>query len=371
MGTGHLQKLTMPKWGLSMTQGTVVDWLVESGQEIVVGTEVVEVETEKILNAVESPVEGRMLRLVAKAGDELPVGALLAVVGDDDVPDAQIDEFVEQCATILETEEDQIDEPISESVEVGGRTLQYLKRGEGGRPLVLIHGFGGDLNNWMFNFDALAASREVFVIDLPGHGGSTKDAGDGSIDSLAKTVGGFLDAVGIDQAHLAGHSLGGAIATDLALNHPSRVLSLTLIASAGLGEEINHAYIDGFVRASRRNQLKPFLQQLFADPDLVTRQLVEDILKFKRIDGVPKALTAIAQQLVAEGKQTSNYRDCLADISVPILVLWGVKDQIIPVSHAEGLPASVQTEILNDHGHMLHVEAAGEVNRLMEEFLHN
>ena len=369
MGGDHLEKLTMPKWGLSMTHGTVVGWLVDEGAQITVGTMVVEVETDKILSAVESPVTGTLLRQVVAPGAKLPVSGLLGVIGDADAPAEQVNQFVEQCSCEAVAKAPQTEDAAPQTVEVAGRTLRYLKRGDGGRPIVLIHGFGGDLNNWLFNHEALAADRDVFAVDLPGHGGSGKDVGNGSINALADAVAGFMDAVDLEQAHLVGHSLGGAVALALALEHPDRVLSLTLIASAGLGKQINGRYIDGFISATRRNQLRPHLQSLFADPALVTRQLVEDVLKMKRIDGVTQALTTIARRCFADGEQTVDFRDRLDKISVPLLVLWGAKDQIIPSAHARDLPDSIHVEIFPDHAHMLPMEAAMQINRVIDEFV--
>ena len=84
----------MPKWGLSMTEGRLLDWLVEEGAELAVGDEVAEVESEKINGAVESPAAGVLRRRVADVGDMVPVGGLLGVIAPADVPDAEIDAFV-------------------------------------------------------------------------------------------------------------------------------------------------------------------------------------------------------------------------------------------------------------------------------------
>lgn len=367
--TQQIAKLGMPKWGLSMTEGTVVQWLVEEGTELQDGDEVVEVESEKINNAVEAPRAGVLRRRVASEGDVLPVGGLLGVIADASVPDDEIDAFVEEFQATFVPEEEEAAGAEPQTVEVGGRKIQYLKLGEGeGTPLLLLHGFGGDINVWVFNQEALAkGGRTVYAIDLPGHGGSSKDVSDGDLASFAELVAGFMDEVGIEKAHHFGHSMGGAIAAFLALSHPEKVESLALIASAGLGEEINGEYIEGFIAANRRKEMKNVLSLLFADPDLVNRQLVNDVIRFKRLDGVDEALRKTADNIFPEGKQ-SDVPD-LSGVRVPMLVVWGREDRVIPVSHLQNAPENARVEVLEETGHMPQMEAAGQVNRLIGEFL--
>ncbi len=365
--TSGITKLGMPKWGLSMTEGTVVEWLVEEGTELQNGDEVIEVESEKINNAVETPGAGILRRQVAKEGDVIPVGGLLGVIADSSVPDSDIDAYVEEFQSTFVPEEEEAGGPEPETVEVNGKEIQYLKIGEGEPPLILLHGFGGDINIWVFNQENLAASRTVYALDLPGHGGSSKDVGEGDLNSFAETVAGFMDEMGIEKAHLFGHSMGGAVACSFALAHPNRVESLILAASAGLGEEINGDYIEGFIAANKRRDMKNVLQLLFADPELVTRQLVNDELRFKRMDGVDEALRAIADKLFPDGKQT-DVPD-LSGVEVPILAIWGREDQVIPASHTENLPDHARVEILDNSGHMPQMESAGKTNRLVGEFL--
>jgi pyruvate dehydrogenase E2 component (dihydrolipoamide acetyltransferase) len=345
--TSELTKFTMPKWGLTMTQGMVTKWLVEEGAEVEAGEEIVEIETEKIASAAESPVSGVVRRRVAQEGDYVPVSGLLAVIAGPDVADDTIDVFVESFLGSFVPEEEQDEGPAYQTIDVAGQSLRYLLRGEGqsGAPIVLIHGFGGDLNNWLFNHEALAADRAVYAIDLPGHGGSSKDVGDGTLASLV-----------------------AAVAVELAASRPDLCASVTLLASAGLGDEINAGYVEGFISSDRRRQLKPHLEQLFADPSLVTRQLVDDVLKFKRLDGVDGALRSVAASMVADGKQAMSVRGRLAGLETPVQVIWGTGDGIIPVSHADGLPDGVAVHRIDGVGHMAMMEAASEVNRAIASF---
>jgi pyruvate dehydrogenase E2 component (dihydrolipoamide acetyltransferase) len=354
-----IEKLGMPKWGLSMTEGRVIDWLVEEGAELAVGDEVAEVETEKINGVVEAPVAGVLRRRVASENDVIAVGGLLGVIADASVSDAEIDAFVAEFEASFVPGESGAD-ATPEPARAGD--LRYLRHGEGGEPLVLLHGFGGDLNNWLFNAPALSAERAVYALDLPGHGGSVKEARD-LVDALRE----FLDSQGLSNVHLAGHSMGGLVAGEFAAAEPDRVLSLTLIAPAGLGSEIDAAYIDGFVAATGRKDLKPVLQRLFADPSLVNRSMVDDVLKYKRLDGVQGALEALRDQLFAGGAQARALD--LEAYHGPVLVIWGADDAIIPAAHAEGAPARADVHVLDGVGHSPHMEAAGDVNRLLEGFL--
>jgi pyruvate dehydrogenase E2 component (dihydrolipoamide acetyltransferase) len=366
-----ITKLGMPKWGLSMTEGRIVEWLVDEGATVAAGEEVAEVETEKINGAVEAPAGGVLRRRVAAEGAVVPVGGLVGVIAPADVPDADVDAFVAEFQASFVPEEAAEDAaPPTETVEVGGRRLRFLRRGEGPSTVLFLHGFGGDLNNWLFNSEKLAeGQRQVLALDLPGHGESSKDVGDGDLDTLVAAVRGFLDAVGVDRAHLVGHSMGGAIALGLALTEPERVASLTLVASAGLGDDINADYIDGFVAAGRRRELKSVLELLFADPSLVTRQLVDDVLRYKRIDGVDPALRTIASAWFPSGRQATVLASRLPEVAVPVLAIFGSADQIVPTAHADAVRDHARVEVLAGQGHSPHMEGAGQFNRLLGDFL--
>jgi len=369
--TAAITAIVMPKWGLSMKEGTVNAWLVEEGAQITVGVPILEVETDKIANVVEAADAGTLRRKVAPAGETLPVKALLGVLAEPDVPEQDIDAFIAGYVAPVETESDAdtAAESAYQFIEVAGLRLRYARRGSAPPVVLFIHGFGGDLDNWLFNLDALAQSNTVLALDLPGHGQSDPRLPGAKLEDLARFVARFLDVVGVKSAHVVGHSMGGAISAQLALDAPGKVDSVSLIASAGLGPEINTGYIEGFVSAQSRRELKPMIEQLFADPGLVTRQLLDDLLKYKRLDGVTEVLTELSRAQFGGGVQSAQPGRRLGETGKRVLVVWGAEDRIIPATHASHAPTGASVKVIEGAGHMVQMEKASEVNALLKKHI--
>jgi pyruvate dehydrogenase E2 component (dihydrolipoamide acetyltransferase) len=366
--TETIRAITMPKWGLAMEEGMVTAWLVEEGKPITTGQDILEIETTKITNVYEAPQSGHLRRQVVPEGETVPVGALLGLVAEESVPDEELDTFVERFNAdfAVKAAEAEAAVPEPEKIKAGKLEINYLRMGERkGTPLILIHGFGGDLNNWLFNQSALAEGREVISLDLPGHGRSSKDLGNGDLPDLTAALGDFLKALEIDRYYLVGHSLGGAVALSYAIKNPEAVTGLTLLAPAGLGDEINGAFVEGFIAAGRRKEMRSVLETLVADPELISRDMVNDVLKYKRLDGVEQALKRLAEGHFPEGRQSRLAQEGLAQLAAPITVIWGREDRILPASHADALADKAELHILEGVGHMPHMEAAAEVNRLI------
>ena len=249
-----------------------------------------------------------------------------------------------------------------------GRPIRYRRLGSGSAtPIVMVHGFAGELLTWAANQGPLAADRPVYALDLPGHGGSSMDLGAGSVPGLAAALLGFLDAAGIARAHLVGHSLGGGVVLHAALGRPDRAASLTLIAPAGLGAQVNTGFIDRLLAADDGAAMVAALRPLYADPGLVTPVLGELVLGAMRGAGVRETLRRLADQCFVAGAQRLVLRDRLGELAVPMKVLWGMGDAILPPQHGWGLPGTVALHLFPGVGHMLPIEIPAEVNRLIRE----
>ena len=365
-----INPIRMPKWGLSMLEGTIVDWHKREGDVIAVGDELVDIETSKITNVCESPGAGVLRKIVAKPGEALPVGALIGVLAEAATDEAEITAFIEafQANFTPDSEDEGGGSGLQLStVEAGGRTLRVGRLGGGETtPVVLIHGYSGDLNNWLFNVEALSEKAPVIAIDLPGHGGSSKDVGDGSLQTLADAVWAALKALGVGEAHLVGHSLGAATAARMAADRPGGVASLTLIAPAYLpGTKASDNFLNGVIEASRARDLKPVLELLVADPALIGKDMIEDMLKFKRLDGAEEALGALRERML-DGADEKALQGDLSK-TPPALVIASKTDRIVGAPDEAALPPGYKVVWIENAGHMPHLEQAAAVNALLVE----
>jgi len=349
----------MPKWGIDMTEGTVVRWLVSKGEQVAPGMEIVEIESEKAASAVEAANHGLLRRQIAAEGQRLAVGALLGVIADNAISDADIDKF---------TSGFEMPEVIGESapspdktLEVSGQTIGYLESGEGKPAVLLVHGFGGNLKSWAPVQLALSRAFRTVSMDLPGHGGSVKAIASGEADYFVGVIAEFIRTLELAPVHLVGHSWGGDLAVLVAEDQPDLVASLTLIGAQGPGEAVDKGYVQAFIEAARRKALKAVLQQLFHDPALVTRKMVEDTLKYKRLDAVEETLRKIA----AAARQSSAGAKPVPRL---LQIIAGKSDSICPFDTDVPLPEGVEIHLLEKVGHMPQVEAPAEVVRIITDF---
>jgi pyruvate dehydrogenase E2 component (dihydrolipoamide acetyltransferase) len=185
---------------------------------------------------------------------------------------------------------------------------------------------------------------------------------------MATAVLAYLDAVGLDRVHFVGHSMGAAVCLVLADRVPQRVGSLTLIGPAGIGQKINADFIRGYIGARRREEFELLMPLLYSDPGRVTGQLLQQAVDYKRREGVVEALTKIASSRYAGTPAGRQLRDVAG--SVPTLVVWGADDAVVPPPEPGVLAREgVEFHVLPGRGHMVQVEAADEVNHLIDAFL--
>lgn len=240
-----------------------------------------------------------------------------------------------------------------------------------GCPLVLLHGFAAESNSWRPLFNALKhPGRQdfgVLAIDLPAHGKSSAEAAD-SLEQIVAAIEHTLALEGIRNCHLAGHSFGGAIALALATHaRDLRVDSLSLIAPAGLGPQSNGAFMRGITESTRRASLVAWLKQLFANPAIMDEGFIATAEQQLADPATRARLAAVAERFFPDGAQALDLRAMLADTTMPVRVIWGLADRILPASHAEGLPGRIAVHRFANVGHLPHVEALDAVAQILAD----
>lgn len=364
--------VTIPKWGLSMEEGMLLEWHVEEGDYISIADEVVDIETSKVTNTVDSAHAGILRRKTANLGETYSCGTLIAVIAEEGVSESAIDEFVTNFTITSISGKYEVDEDKYQSQKsvVRGKELRYLQMGESSSrnsdPVLFIHGYAGDLNNWLFIQPKLSVSRITYAIDLPGHGASTKDiSGLEELPCFAELLFSFLDHLGLQKVRLVAHSMGSIIALDMARSEPDRIVSMSLLNPAGIGFAVNKYFLAGLISSKTRRDVSRILKMLFANPNLVSREMVDDLLKYKRLDGVEAVLSLLADKLDIED-QSSHV--AFRDISMPVQLICGEADEIIRIDEKLGLPDNIEFTRLLNVGHMPHLEDPAEVAKTIENF---
>ena len=247
----------------------------------------------------------------------------------------------------------------------GPLNIVQLREGSG-RPTLLIHGFGADANTWRPFLAGRPTARPVLALDLPGHGSSAL----GTVTSFATLVDAVeaaLSAAGLDAIDLVGHSLGAAVAAAVVARGALDIRSLLLLSPAGLGPEVNGAFVRGFLGATSEASLTPWMHELASDPAIITPAFIRSTLKAREGSGLVAAQRRVADAVFPDGTQAFSIRADLARLTVPTRVVFGTADKIIPAKQATGLPGLVALHLLPNIGHMPHFEARDTVSAIVDE----
>lgn len=425
-------EVILPRVDMDMATGRISRWYVANGARVAKDQPIFELETDKAAMEVEAPAAGIIRDITGAEGEQLPVGSTVAWIygeGEAHAPlpgaSASIKEESPRVAAAsmpnAAPKSSQREQTSGETTRVRATPLArrlarengldlstlsgsgphhrvqrgdviaalnemkqndaatparvsmrarvhrvWLRRGEGA-PIVLIHGFGSDLNSWRVFVAALPAGRNILGLDLPGHGQSP--LGDiTSIDDLVEATESCLRDEGVQQAILVGHSLGGVIAAMIAERGRINARALMLIAPAGLGPEINHGFLSGFARARHAASVGAWMRELVVDEAVIQGFIAPTAAQ--RADG---RLGDMQEKLIAklfpDGTQAFSIRSALAALSIPVKIVVGAQDRVIPIRHANNVPGLAAQHIFPRVGHMPQLEATDAVATLLRELM--
>ncbi len=270
------------------------------------------------------------------------------------------------------------------TVSLHGRALTYVKAGSG-PVLLLIHGVAGTHATWDPVIEPLAQRHTVIAPDLPGHGDSEPGAGDYSLGSLAACLRDLLIKLGHDRATLVGHSLGGGIAMQFSYQFPEITERLVLVSSGGLGPEVSPvlraAALPGanlFIAATAApgraagSALARGLASVGLQPSADVAEIARGYASLVDAGRRSAFLATLRSVVGPEGQRVEAGDRLYLTEGVPVLIIWGRRDRIIPVSHGEhaheAIPDS-RLEIFDAAGHMPQLEVPARFVAVLERFL--
>jgi len=268
-------------------------------------------------------------------------------------------------------------------ITIEGMKIRYLVKGAGS-PVLLLHGYAHFLETWDFNLRPLSQHYQVYAMDLPGHGLSDKPGVAYNIFFFTRFVIDFMQALGIEHAGLIGHSMGGQISLNVAVNFPGKVDSLVLETAAGLSHDVSllHKICSLPVLGSadtRESPIKTALGQRmkreFYHPDFAAREIVD--LGYRFMEQMPETrrvlLSILHHSVTADGLRPEVVMvDRLHLVKSPALLIHGAQDEIHPVELSQNaccLIPNARLKVIGECGHCPHIEKAAEFNEAVISFL--
>jgi len=273
---------------------------------------------------------------------------------------------------------------MQKTLKLHGKPITYETAGKG-PVLLLIHGMAGDFHNWDEVVGPLADHHLVIAPDLPGHGGSGPGGGDYSLGAMAAALRDLLAALGHERATLVGHSLGGGIAMQFAYQFPEMTERLVLVSSGGLGPEVS-----AVLRAAALPGADRFIATTAGPAGAVGTVLGRGLSLFGLRPNADVAEVGRGYASLADPERRTAFLATLRSVvgtrgqrvnagdrlylaeGVPVLLVWGDRDPIIPVSHARAaheLIVGSRLEIFENVGHMPQIEAPAKFVAVLERFV--
>jgi pimeloyl-ACP methyl ester carboxylesterase len=270
------------------------------------------------------------------------------------------------------------------TVQVHGRSVSYVEAGAG--PVVLlIHGMAGTAENWQSVIAPLALHNTVIAPDFPGHGRSAPGGGDYSLGSLASGLRDLLLTLGHERATLVGHSLGGGVALQFTYQFPELVERLVLVSSGGLGPDVSpilraaalpgaDLFIAATAEAGKRagSLVGRGLGMLGMRPSADVAEVARGYASLADPERRKAFLATLRSVVGTDGQRVGALDRLYLAEALPLLIVWGDRDPIIPVAHAEEahrqLPSS-RLEILEGVGHVPQLERPGTFIAAVARFL--
>jgi pimeloyl-ACP methyl ester carboxylesterase len=270
------------------------------------------------------------------------------------------------------------------TVSLHGRAVSYVEAGSG-PVLLLIHGMAGTYENWQAVIEPLAERHTVLAPDLPGHGSSAPGGGDYSLGALAAGLRDLLVALGHDRATLVGHSLGGGVAMQFAYQFPEITERLVLVSSGGLGPEVSPVLraaalpgADLFIAATAGpgaiagSALARGLAAVGLRPNADVAEVARGYASLSDPGRRAAFLATLRAVVGTDGQRVAAGDRLYLAEGVPVLIVWGRGDRIIPVHHGEhahlAIPGS-RLEVFDGSGHLPQLDAPGRFVAVLERFL--
>lgn len=263
-------------------------------------------------------------------------------------------------------------------IDLDGRKTHYIEKGNG-KPVILLHGFNYDSYLWASNIDILAEHFKVYALDLWGFGYSTRDPLDYGYQLYADQIALFMDSLGLQKASIVGQSMGGGTAIKFCVRQRQMVDKLILVAPAGVSHKFplmvkifGLPWVGEFLSGLNINLIrkKNLLDYFMHDKKLLTESYFEDATQYQKIEGTDRAALSILRRQFFH--TLSAEIDNLADLDVPILIVWGREDKGLPLRcglEMHRILKGSRLEIFDNAGHVPNYEKSDEFNELAIDFL--